>query len=273
MYFCWMRWPYFALIFISFAMSGCASNDSGQDGNTGSNTPILTYSIVAAYPHDTSSFTQGLVIHDGRLLEGTGNKGRSRLMEIDLSTGRIIKKVDLDPALFGEGITVLNDTLYQLTWQEHKVLVYDVKDFRKIKEFPLPTDGWGLTNDDRNLIVTDGSSNLYFYEPQSFRLLRTQGVTEDGSPAGNLNELEFINGFIYANQWQMKTILKIDPQSGQVVAKMDFSDLVNRVQAKIPQLDTGQDAVLNGIAYDAATNKIYITGKNWPELYEVQFEH
>lgn len=254
-------------------MSGCSSNDSGQDGNAGSNTPILSYSIVAAYPHDTSSFTQGLVIHEGRLLEGTGNKGMSRLMEIDLSTGRIIKKVDLDPSLFGEGITVLNDTLYQLTWQEHKVLVYHAKDLRKIREYHLPTDGWGLTNDGKNLIATDGSNNLYFYEPQTFRLLRTQGVTEDGIPAGNLNELEFIKGFIYANQWQMKTILKIDPQSGQVVAKLDFSDLVSRVQAKIPQLNTTQDAVLNGIAYDSTTNRIYITGKNWPELYEVQFEH
>src|SRR5688572_25199619 len=163
-----MRWPYYAFIFISFAMSGCASNDSGQDGATGSSTPILSYSIVADYPHDTSSFTQGLTMHEGRLLEGTGNKGKSRLMEIDLSSGRIIKKVDLDPSLFGEGITVLNDTLYQLTWQEHKVLVYHAKDLRKIKEFHLPTDGWGLTNDGKNLIVTDGSSNLYFYEPQNF---------------------------------------------------------------------------------------------------------
>ena len=273
MYFCWMRWPHYAFIFIPFAMSGCANNDSGQQGNTVSNTPILSYSIVAAYPHDTSSFTQGLVVYEGRLLEGTGNKGKSRLMEIDLATGRIVKKVDLDPSLFGEGITVLHDTVYQLTWQEHRVLVYEAKSLRKIRELPLQIEGWGLTNDGKNLIATDGSSNLYFFEAQSFRLLRTQGVTEDGNPAGNLNELEYINGFIYANQWQMKTILKIDPQSGQVVARLDFSDLVNRVQAKIPQLDTGQDAVLNGIAYDSTTNKIFITGKNWPELYEVQFEH
>ena len=270
-----MRFAYFPFLFLCFGMMACNGNDSEQSttGGTASNTPILSYTIVAAYPHDTSSFTQGLVVHEGRLLEGTGNKGKSRLMEIDLATGRTIREIDLDPNLFGEGITVLNDTLYQLTWQDHKVLVYNAKNLSRIGEHPLPIDGWGLTNDGTNLIVTNGSNNLYFYEPQTFRLLRTQSVTEDGNPAGNLNELEYINGFIYANQWQLKTILKIDPQSGQVVAKMDFTDLVSRVQAKIPQFDTKQDAVLNGIAYDSTSNKIYITGKNWPELYEVQFEH
>ncbi|HUP13095.1 MAG TPA: glutaminyl-peptide cyclotransferase, partial [Niastella sp.] len=156
----------------------------------------------------------------------------------------------------------------QLTWQEKVVFVYDPKTFKKIREFPLNTEGWGITNNGKNLIVSDGSSNLYFYEPSTFRLLRTQGVTEAGSPAINLNELEFINGFVYANQYEYNYILKIDPNSGQVVAKMDLSDLVDRVRTKAPQIN-----VLNGIAYDTITKKIYITGKWWPELYEIQFEH
>jgi glutamine cyclotransferase len=157
--------------------------------------------------------------------------------------------------------------MYQLTWKEHTVFVYDVNTFKKIKEFNnLNPDGWGLTNDGKNLIATDGSSNIYYYEPATFRLLKTQGVTENGTPIGNLNELEYIDGFLYANQWEMNYIYKIDPASGQVVAKYDFSDLVKQVQSADPHAD-----VLNGIAYDASTKKIYVTGKNWPQLYEVQF--
>jgi glutamine cyclotransferase len=223
--------------------------------------------VAATYPHDTSSYTQGLEFYNGVLLEGTGNYGKSKLMQTDLQTGKVIKSIALDSAIFGEGITVLNDTIYQLTWKEKKVLVYSAKDFKKLTEFPLGTEGWGLTNDGKNLIATDGSANLYYYEPSTFRLLRTQGVTEDGSPAVNLNELEYINGFIYANQYSISNyIFKIDPASGQVVARLDLTDLVKRIKAK-----HAQAAELNGIAYNPETKKIFVTGKHWPELYEINF--
>lgn len=268
------KFSYF-LLSATLLAAGCSSNDShttSAEGTANTTTenaaPVLSYSIVGTYPHDTASFTQGLEFYHGQMLEGTGQYGQSQLMQVDLKSGRALKKVGLDSSMFGEGITVLNDTLYQLTWQEKKVLVYTAKDFKKIKEFPLNTEGWGITNDGRNLIVTDGSANLYYYEPSTFKLLRTQSVAENGTPAVNLNELEYINGFIYANQWQYTDILKIDPSNGLVVAKLDLTDVVNRLKAKAPGAD-----VLNGIAYDSTTKKIYITGKYWPELYEIQFPH
>jgi glutamine cyclotransferase len=206
----------------AFLMTGCTNTDTNADNSSNEpQTPVISYSIVASYPHDTSSFTQGLTFYQGHLLEGTGNKGQSKLMQVDLKTGNAVKKIELDKNFFGEGITVLNDTIYQLTWQEKVVLVYNAKDLKLIKQMPLSTEGWGITDDGKNLIITDGSNNLYFYEPATFRLLRTQSVTENGSPAVNLNELEYINGFIYANQWQYNYILKIDPASGQVLARTD----------------------------------------------------
>lgn len=227
---------------------------------------ILTYSINNTYPHDTSSFTQGLVIYNNKMYEGTGENGHSKLLQVDFKTGKAEREVKLDDKYFGEGITILNDTIYQLTWQNNVVFVYTLKDFKKIKEFHINTEGWGITTDGKNLIVSDGSSNLYFYEPSTFRLLRTQSVTDAGSLAYNLNELEFIDGYVYANQWQLPYIFKIDPNSGQVVAKIDVTEIWNRIKIKDPEAD-----VPNGIAYDAATQKIYITGKKWPELYEIQF--
>jgi glutamine cyclotransferase len=260
-----------ASVLFLFLMSGCKNNDTSPENGAGNaipQTPVLTYTVVAAYPHDTSSYTQGLEFYNGLLYEGTGNKGFSKLLQVDLKTGKPAKALSLEPQFFGEGISILNDTLYQLTWQEKTVFAYDPKTFKRLKEFPLNTEGWGITNNGKELIVSDGSSNLYFYDPATFRLLRTQGVTEGGSPAINLNELEYIDGFVYANQYEYNYILKIDPASGQVIAKMDLSDLVNRVRSKSPQIN-----VLNGIAYDTATKKVYVTGKWWPELYEIQFEH
>jgi glutamine cyclotransferase len=270
-YFCPMKRSFLPVLFALFFMTGCSDNDTSQSGaNTpgAPQTPMLSYTVAATYPHDTSSYTQGLEFRNGQLFEGTGNYGFSKLLQVDLKTGKASKQLSIDPKLFGEGITILNDTLYQLTWKEKLVLAYDPETLKKLKEFPLNTQGWGLTNDGKNLIVTDGGSNLYFYEPATFRLLRTQGVTEGGSPAFNLNELEYINGFIYANQYEYNYILKIDPASGQVVAKLDLSDVVNRLRTKDPHIKE-----LNGIAYDSTSKKIYVTGKWWPELYEIQFEH
>lgn len=251
-------------------MMSCNNGTANSTDNTPAPpaTPAISFSIVSVQPHDTSFFTEGFEFYNNTLLESTGLNGKSRLVQTDPKTGKILKQINLDPKFFGEGITVLHDTLYQLTWQEHTVHVYDAKTFKKIKELSFNTEGWGLTNDGKNLIASDGSSNLYFYEPSTFRLLHTQGVMENGSPVVNINELEYIDGFIYANQWQYNDILKINPNTGEVVAKMDLSDLVNKVKAKDPQAE-----FLNGIAYNHATNKFYITGKLWPDIYELQFQH
>lgn len=249
--------------------AGCKDGDTG-DGNQDTpavTTPMISYSLGETLPHDTSYFTQGLEFYKGTLIEGTGLEGKSKLVQKEFPGGKILKQVDLDPKYFGEGITILNDTVYQLTWQNRKVLVYDAKTFTKVKELPINSEGWGITNNGKELIVSDGTSNLYFYEPSTFRLLRTQMITENSSPVVNLNELEFINGYVYANQWQYNYILKIDPASGQVVGKMDFTDLINRVHVQNPN-----ENFFNGIAYNPQTKKLYVTGKNWPELFEVKVQ-
>jgi glutamine cyclotransferase len=256
-------------------LKGCKSDDKPGSDTTiidppGPQTPgpkSMSYSIGnTVYPHDTASFTQGLVFYKGGLYEGTGLEGRSKLMKVDLKSGKALRTINLDAKYFGEGITILNDTIYQLTWKNKVVFVYSLKDFKKINEFPIGTEGWGITHNGKELIVCTGGSNLYFYEPSAFRLLRTMSVMESGGLAYNLNELEYVNGYIYANQWDLPYILKIDPSTGIVVAKADLSDLLARIKTKYGGAD-----VLNGIAYDEETKKIYITGKNWPELYEIQF--
>jgi glutamine cyclotransferase len=224
----------------------------------------IGYSIITTYPHDTSSFTQGLVIHDGELYEGTGDWGHSRLLKVDLATGKALREIRLDSIYFGEGITILNNLLYQLTYKEGKVFVYNVSDFRKVNEFQLKNEGWGLTTDGTHLIATNGSNDIFFHNPSDFSLVKQVDVYDEGTPAFNLNELEYIDGFIYANKWQSPEILKIDPSSGVVVAKINLGDIVNKLQAKHPYID-----FLNGIAYDTATKKMYVTGKKWPELYEI----
>ncbi|HEY9363046.1 MAG TPA: glutaminyl-peptide cyclotransferase [Chitinophagaceae bacterium] len=267
-----MKKKIFAIIAILligvFALMTFWKSNKPADDNNPPTSPVanLSYSIVNVYPHDTSSFTQGLVIYKGQLYEGTGEFGHSHLMKVNLQKGEIEKKISLDPEYFGEGITILNDTIYQLTWKNKKVFVYTLPDFKKINEYNINTEGWGITNDGKSLIVSDGTNNLYFYSPDNFSLIKTQPVFEGNAPAFNLNELEFIDGFIYANQWQYPYILKIDLSQGTVIAKADFSDLIQKVKAK----DQGIEA-LNGIAYDSASKKLYVTGKLWPELYEIRF--
>ncbi len=257
------------LLFIA-ALTGfiaCKNKDNNETDKPDPNAPkLMSYSIVATYPHDTSSYTQGLLIYKGDMYEGTGNYGYSKLKKVDLKTGKSQNEIVLDKKYFGEGVTILNDTVYQLTWKEKTVFVYTLKDFKKIKELTVDIEGWGLTNDGKNIIVSTGGSDLHYYEPSTFKLLKTQTVIESGSPSFNLNELEYIDGFVYANQYQFPYIFKIDPATGQIVAKADLTAMWDRIKA----IDHDAD-VPNGIAYDAATKKMYITGKWWPELYEVQF--
>jgi glutamine cyclotransferase len=257
----------FVLTTVSIGFESCKNKDSNEpdiDGKV-SKVPVTVGSVIQAFPDDTSFFTQGLTMYNGNLYEGTGLEKHSKLMKVDMKTGKALQTVEIDPKFFGEGITILNDTVYQLTWQNHVVLVYTLKDFKKIKEFHLPTEGWGITTDGKQLIVSDGTSTLYFYDPSTFNLIKKTPVTDAGALAYNLNELEFIEGFVYANQWQLPYILKIDPSTGTVVSKIDLSSTWDRIKLKYPDAN-----VPNGIAYDAATKKIYITGKNWPELYEIQ---
>jgi len=258
----------FVAAFVFYAiqnMPGSSTSVRKTDGYVIPDT--LQYTIRKIYPHDTTSFTQGLIIYKGRLYEGTGEYGRSKLLEVNLNNGSIAREISLDKKYFGEGITILNDTIYQLTWQNKEVLVYTLKDFKKIKEFRINTEGWGITTDGKNLIVSDGSSNLYFYEPSTFRLLRAQGVTDAGTLAYNMNELEYIDGYIYANQWQLPYIYKINPTDGQVTGKINLNEIWNQIKLKDRLAD-----VPNGIAYDESEKKMYITGKLWPELYEVQLK-
>lgn len=231
--------------------------------------PVLGHTIIQVYPHDTSFYTQGLTFYKGELYEGTGDPGyvgKTRLMKVDLKTGNALKKISLSGKYFGEGITILRDTIYQLTWQEHKVFVYTLKDFKLVKEYDLTTEGWGLTNDGQKLILSDGSGMLYYYNPSTFKLLSKSTIMEGNGNTFNLNELEYIDGFVYANQYQYPYVLKIDPAAGRVVAKYDLNDMWKKVKAIDPNVD-----VPNGIAYDSITKKIYVTGKYWPEMYEIQF--
>lgn len=251
---------------------------NGEQTNAGTNVthtnttspfpPVLGHTILATFPHDTSFYTQGLTFYKGELYEGTGDPGylgKSRLMKVDLKTGIASKSISLSNKFFGEGITILRDTIYQLTWQEHKVFAYRVSDLKLINEFKIDTEGWGITNDGQKLIVSTGSGMLYYYEPSTFRLLSKNSIMEGNGPTYNLNELEYIEGFVYANQYEKPYIFKIDISIGRVVAKYDVTDMWKRIQAKKPDAD-----VPNGIAYNEITKKIYVTGKYWPEMYEVQ---
>jgi glutaminyl-peptide cyclotransferase len=261
----------FLLSLLIFLFIGC--NNSGNDStdNSTSSIPISTPSIVSTLGHDTSYFTEGLEFYDSTLLESTGLKGVSRLVQYVPSTGEVLNQLKLDDKYFGEGITVLNDTLYQLTYQEKIVFVYNAKTFKKIKELPFNEgEGWGMTNDGKNIIASTGGSNLYYYEPGTFKLIKTVAVNENGSPVVNINELEYVDGYIYANQWQYDYIIKIDPSSGNVVAKYDLSGLHDSIKKIEPTIDPNA-AVLNGIAYNRATKKFYVTGKNWPQMFEIQF--
>ena len=253
------------LVLASVLLSACHHPDE-DTASVPTDASVLHYTIGAQYPHDTLAFTQGLEFYKGELYEGTGENGESQLRKVDLKTGKVLQKVDLDKKYFGEGITFFGDKIYQLTWESHVVFQYDL-DFKLLKTFPIPTEGWGLTHDDKDLIVSDGSSKLYFRDPNTLDTVRTINVSDNNGLVNNLNELEYIKGFIYANIWQTDYIVKIDPATGKVVGKADFTDLLKHHGLTVYDLND----VLNGIAYDSVTGKTYITGKRWPAIFEVTF--
>jgi glutaminyl-peptide cyclotransferase len=275
---------FFGFLLMLVCCAACNNNTGAIDEPTVkpvvTDVPQLNYTIVNSYPHDTASFTEGLLVHNGKLYESTGgkpkhNRFKSWMGQVDLKTGKPVKQVFLDTNYFGEGITIFNNKIYQLTYEEKKVFVYDLNTFKKIQEFSWNPEGWGMTHDGKNLILSDGSSNLYIVDPANFKMLSITGVTDNYGPVGNLNELEYINGFIYANRYTTDYIYKIDPASGKVVAKADLSGVLAnnaREWASDPKFQPGNsEGVLNGIAYDSASGKIYITGKLWPKIFELKF--
>ena len=225
--------------------------------------PLYTYKVINKYTHDPSAFTQGLVVHDGVFIEGTGLYGRSSIRYVEITTGVVLEEVDLEPEYFGEGVTILDDTVYQLTWREHTGFTYDL-DLQKTGEFSIPNEGWGLTTDGTQLIMSDGTSTLSFIDPDTMSITSTVKVTFEGEEVVRINELEYIDGLVYANIWQTDRIAIINPDNGDVVSWIDLTGLKNQLDSTL-----GAD-VLNGIAYDSATEKIYVTGKLWPNLFEIQ---
>jgi len=270
-------------ILLFFALFTACKNSSGSSENSGSiaepevnnDPPAITYTILNATPHDKNSYTEGFLMYDGKLFESSGapqefENTRSIVGIVDPATGNIAVKAELDrKTYFGEGITILHYKLYQLTWTNKKGFIYDLKTFKKIGEFSFPSkEGWGMTTDGSSLIMSDGSSNLTFLDPVTFKTNRIVGITDNNGPVGNINELEFVNGNILANIYQTPYIIRINPSTGKVIGKADFSNLVKEVKSKNPDVD-----YMNGIAYDSVKNKIYITGKLWPNIYEVRLNN
>ncbi len=246
---------------------GPQGGQAGTEPGSPDATPVYGYSIVSTYPHDRGSYTQGLLMHEGILYEGTGRHQESTLMTVDLETGKPILKHRLDYKYFGEGIAIWKGLLVQLTWQEGVAFVYDRSNLQEQYRLNYAGEGWGLTAMGELLVMSDGTDTLRLVSPTDLSVQRLLPVTLDGTPLWNLNELEFIEGEIWANLYQRELIVRIDPQSGKVNSVIDLRGL--QAKQRIP--DVAQD-VLNGIAYDERTGKIYITGKHWPNLYEIKVE-
>ena len=264
-------------------LSGCGEQPQNEgslesaEGQAISAPVPIGYSILNAYPHDTTAFTQGLEFYEGKLIESTGLTGSSTLRAVDPTTGKVIKKISNQKDIFAEGVTVLRDTVYQLSWQNHLVFMYRAKDFFPLGSIPWSGEGWGISHDGTSLIISDGTDKLYFVEPGSLKLKRVLSVQDQYGPVNNLNELEVIEGYIYANRWQYDYILKIDPKSGFVVGMMNMKDFLQKNSRsnltylkKIGSIAVESGAVLNGIAYDSLKKTILITGKLWPEVFEIK---
>lgn len=258
-----VKGPLFLLLLISsLGASSC------QGGATTSSTPngtaIYGYEVVNTYPHSKEAFTQGLEYRDGKLFEGTGVEGESSLRLVELETGKVLDKVDLPIPYFGEGITLLNGKIFQLTWQNEVGFIYDAGTLSKIGQFNYKGEGWGLTNDGQSLILSDGTNQIRFLDPGSFKVTKTIAVLDGNKPIDSLNELEYINGEIYSNVWHRDLIAIIDPQTGRVKGWIDLKGLL------APGEVHDEEAVLNGIAFDAGRKRIFLTGKLWPKLFEIR---
>lgn len=275
---------FIVLFSIAFA-AACSSGANGSKPNVSSSPtpsakavalPVYGYEIVNTYPHDSRAFTQGLVFYNGFLYESTGQEGDSTLRKVELATGKVLQKFDLPDEDFGEGVTLLNDKLYMLTWRNGLGRVFDVNDFKLLKEFSYLGEGWGITNDGTSLYLSQGTHVLKVIDPETFKLVRTIPIMrEDGKPLMNLNELEWIKGEIWANIWHSEQsgilgkrnyVARIDPAVGKVVGWVNLAGISPKDQGGRNQDENS----LNGIAYDAAADRYFVTGKNWKNLYEIK---
>ncbi|HKE55706.1 MAG TPA: glutaminyl-peptide cyclotransferase [Pyrinomonadaceae bacterium] len=254
----------FCLTFGSLNCQSGASPSQANNGAVNGVVPTYGYEVVNVFPHDPEAFTQGLEYHDGKLFESTGEEGRSSLRQVDLESGKVIKKVDVPPPYFAEGITLYDGKIYQLTWQHQVGFTYDANSFEKLGTFAYRGEGWGLTNDKHLLILSDGTNRLRFFAPATFQMQRSIPVVDGQTPINELNELEYVQGQIYANIWHNDRIAIINPQTGQVTAWLDLKGLLP------PNQVTSEEAVLNGIAYDEAGDRLFVTGKLWPKLFQIR---
>lgn len=265
-------------MFIIILINSCTESSTKSNSETSENkiaTPIINYTVTNYFAHDTSLFTEGLLFYNGNLFESTGSPNelphtKSLIGISNLTNGKFSPKVEIDKSIyFGEGIVFLGNKLYQLTYKNQIGFIYNAKSFKKIGQFKYPNlEGWGLTTDGTNLIMSDGTNYLTYFDAETLVPIKRLQVTENGYFVGRLNELEFIKGFIYANIWLSNIIVKIDPVSGNVVGKIDLSALATEAKNIKPNVD-----VLNGIAYNSKEDKIYVTGKLWANIYQIQFDH
>ena len=264
-------------LFLSLACNGSSTNTnnsnkvSNSTNKTVASVPQYAVDIVKTYPHDPKAFTQGLVFYNGVFYEGTGGYRKrddffSSLRKVEIETGKVLQKFDLADNFFGEGITILNGKIYQITWKEQTAFVYDLNDFKLLKQFKYSDEGWGITHDGTNLLMSDGTHVIRVVNPETFETIRTITVLDEkGKPVMELNELEYIKGEIWANIWEKGFIIRIDPASGKILGKIDLEKLADE------QMDADENAdVLNGIAYDEAGDRIFITGKKWKKVFEIK---
>ncbi len=247
-----------ALILTTSLLFSCSDTDDGA--------PTKGYKVVAELPHDPGNFTQGLVIADGFLYEGTGKNGESRLMRIDMKTGKVLKQAKLVDALFGEGVVVHKGLIYQLTWHKQRCIVFDQKTMIRKKQFKYQGQGWGITTDGTDFFMSSGSDEISVRDPETFEVKRTIKVVDGEESVYELNELEYIDGEIWANIWQQDRIARIDPATGKVNSWIDFTGLKDKLG------NTAKAGVLNGIAIDPVTKNIWITGKNWDKLFHIEVD-
>jgi glutaminyl-peptide cyclotransferase len=256
------------LIVTAGFLAGCGGKNGSSE--TVRDSSVLSYTVVSVLPHNPEAFTQGLVVHNNKILESTGQSGTSWVGEVNPGSGNHDKKIVLANEHFGEGITVLNNKLYYLTWKSRVGFIYNATTYEKIREFeydPKIKEGWGITHDSKNLILSDGTDKIHFLDTASLKVIRTITVSDGSMRIKEINELEYINGYIFANVWQTNWIVKVDPATGKVVGKLDLSPLGNEIQAIDPQAD-----VLNGIAYDKNSRGLLVTGKLWPKAYLIRIK-
>jgi glutaminyl-peptide cyclotransferase len=251
------------LFLVAAAVAACSCSSSSVEAV---GIPVYGYQIVNTYPHDTGAFTEGLFYFNGFLYESTGQNGQSSIRKVKLETGEVLQKREISENYFGEGIINWKDKLYELTWQTEVGFIYNFETFAPQGQFHYPGEGWSMTTDGKRIIMDDGTPEIRFWDPETLEeKLPRLTVTADGQPVQRLNELEWVNGEIYANIWETDRIARIDPKSGKVVGWIDCSGLLAPGERT-----AGSDSVLNGIAYDAAHNRLFVTGKNWPKLFEIR---